>query len=77
MPIDPSLRWRLRRGMKELDVLLERYLARRYESASGGERGAFEKLLDEEDPHLWQWLMGHAPIPPEFEHVITQIRRHD
>lgn len=75
--MNTSLRWRLRRGMKELDVLLERYLARRHESASAEEQGAFEKLLDEEDPHIWQWLMGHAPVPPEYDHVIQQIRRHD
>lgn len=75
--MNPNLRWRLRRGMRELDVLLERYLARRYEQAPPAEQDAFEQLLNEEDPHIWQWLMGHAPVPNEYDHVIQQIRRHD
>ena len=29
-----QLRWRCRRGMKELDILLERYLARRWDDAT-------------------------------------------
>ena len=38
------LRWRCRRGMKELDELLLAYLPR-YLEASADERAAFEALL--------------------------------
>lgn len=72
-----SLRWRQRRGMKELDVLLERYYARHYAAAAAAERAAYERLLEREDPEIWQWLMGHAAPPAEFEHVIARLRRHD
>lgn len=53
------LRWRCRRGMRELDQLLERYLDQRWTSASETERGAFLRLLDCEDDRLWRWVLGH------------------
>lgn len=69
------LRWRLRRGMKELDVIFERYHEQRYPDAPGAQRAAFERLLDCEDPQIWAWLMGQAPVPTEFEDVVAALRR--
>ena len=40
------LEWRCRRGMKELDLLLVRYLRRRYSSAPSDERLAFAEILE-------------------------------
>ncbi len=76
MAENPKLKWLLRRGLKELDVLFERYHARRYGSAGVGERAAFARLLECEDPDIQQWIMNQAPIPMEFEDVIQQLRRH-
>jgi antitoxin CptB len=53
-----ALRWRCRRGMRELDQLLQRYLERGWPGADDGERGLFLRLLDCEDDKLWQWCMG-------------------
>jgi antitoxin CptB len=72
-----SLRWRQRRGMKELDVLLERYFRRHYETASAAERDAFARLLEREDPEIWLWVVGQQDPPREFADVITALRRHD
>ena len=53
-----KLQWLCRRGMKELDVLLDRFLrAEREELASGGWPD-FESLLEQEDDILWDWLMN-------------------
>ena len=52
---DPELnrlRWRCRRGMRELDVLLERYLQERWPAAPPGRRAAFRALLELPDPEL-------------------------
>ena len=73
----PSLRWRQRRGMKELDVLLERYYQHHYESSGGEERAAFARLLEREDPDIWLWVVGQSEPPAEFAHVIAALRRHD
>jgi antitoxin CptB len=58
---DKSVRWRCRRGMKELDVLLERFLDRGYASLDEQERDAFVRLLDQIDPDLLSWLTGREP----------------
>lgn len=71
-----SLRWQLRRGMRELDVLFERYHATRYAQANAAERAAFERLLEREDPELWQWVLDPATVPPEFADVLAALRRH-
>ncbi len=77
MDHDPGLRWRLRRGLKELDVLLERYYQRRYAGAQPAAQQAFARLLEREDPEIQQWLLQQAPVPAEFEDVVKQLRRHD
>ena len=53
-----KLRWRCRRGTLELDLLLERYLDRRYLSAGVEEKQAFLQLLELEDSELLRYLMG-------------------
>jgi len=73
----PRLRWRCRRGMRELDQLLERWLMRRWAAASDAQRGVFLRLLDCEDDKLWAWFMGHG-TPEDAElaaliHIIGQL----
>ncbi|MFM7397304.1 MAG: succinate dehydrogenase assembly factor 2 [Gammaproteobacteria bacterium] len=69
------LRWRCRRGMKELDVLLERWLSRYGSSATPSERLAFESLLDLQDPQLARYLLAGEPHPENgIQSVIERIR---
>jgi antitoxin CptB len=77
VPADKTrLRWLCRRGMKELDVLFERYLHIHYDRAPPAERAAFARLLKREDPELWSWVLGQTPAPPEFGDVLERLRRH-
>ena len=74
---EARLRWLLRRGMKELDVLTERYYAHRWPQAPAAERTRFVQILSTvEDPDLWSWVMGNAPVPAEFNDVVEQLRIH-
>ena len=57
------LRWRSRRGMRELDVLFTRYLDRAWAKDSEQQRGVFLRLLDCEDDKLWRWFMGYEDVP--------------
>lgn len=50
------MRWLCRRGMKELDVLLERFMATAYDELTLEEHAAFESLLRNEDPDLYDLL---------------------
>ncbi|HWU69523.1 MAG TPA: succinate dehydrogenase assembly factor 2 [Stenotrophobium sp.] len=71
------LKWLCRRGMKELDVVLERYLATRFDAAPERERNAFAGLLDSEDPEIWSWVMGYEALPAdERAAVIEQLRQY-
>jgi antitoxin CptB len=72
-----ALRWRQRRGMRELDVLLENYFRRHHETAGPEAKAAFERLLDREDPEIWLWVVGQQEPPAEFADVIAALRRHD
>lgn len=53
---DRKVRWLCRRGMKELDVMLGRYLDERWPVAPADERSAFEGMLEMQDPDLWNLL---------------------
>lgn len=69
------LRWRCRRGMRELDQLFGRYLDRVWRQASDHERGVFLRLLEIEDDKLWHWLMGNdTPSDAELAQLVDRIR---
>lgn len=67
------LRWRCRRGMRELDQLMLRYLDRVWAQDSEAQRGVFLQLLDCEDDRLWRWFMGHE-IPDDVQ-IATLVQR--
>jgi antitoxin CptB len=69
------LLWRCRRGMKELDVLLERYVRSQVAQASPQDRAALDQLLELPDPVLADHLFGHTPVSdPRMASVVAAIR---
>jgi antitoxin CptB len=68
-----KLRWRCRRGMRELDVLLARYLDERFRSASAAEQEAFRHLLETHDTVLYGYCLGSLPPPTRFAALIERI----
>ena len=69
------LRWRCRRGTRELDQLLQRYLDSQYASASATEKRAFETLLELPDPELLALLLGRTRADTdELARLVDQIR---
>ena len=62
--------------MKELDLLLERYLAERYPGAEVAEQNAFRELLDMQDPELFAFVTGRErPATEELCRVVDTLRR--
>ncbi|HEC04697.1 MAG TPA: hypothetical protein ENI84_00680 [Thiothrix sp.] len=55
-----KLKWHCRRGVKELDLVLQLYLEERYKSADEKEQEAFKSLLKKDDPLLLDRLMGNV-----------------
>jgi len=71
------LLWRCRRGMKELDMLLERFARERYESAPTEQKRAFARLLELPDPDLADYFFGHVvPDEPELARLTQLIATH-
>ena len=66
------LRWRCRRGMKELDILLARYMDERFCTASAQEQEAFRGLLEIQDPVIYAYCLGQERPP---EHLAVLIER--
>ncbi len=63
--------------MKELDVLLERWLGREAAEAAPDVLARFEALLELQDPQLARYLLAGDPHPDAgFRTLIASIR-HD
>jgi antitoxin CptB len=69
------LQWRCRRGIRELDLLLRRFLEQRYDRLSHEDKRMFEYLLDQNDPDLLAWLMGNSdPLEENTRRLVADIR---
>lgn len=70
------LRWHCRRGMLELDLLLETFLDRDYPRLTAQEQTDFQRLLQTQDPQLNAWLLGdEAPGDMALENLIQRLRQ--
>jgi antitoxin CptB len=58
-----KLRWRCRRGMRELDVLLTRYVDEEYRTAAPEQQEAFRRLLEMQDPVMHAYFLGRETPP--------------
>jgi antitoxin CptB len=71
-----KLQWRCRRGMKELDVLMQGYLNEMYRDASAEEQQAFQALVEMPDPELYHYFIGKQSLEnPQLAAVIDKIRK--
>jgi antitoxin CptB len=68
------LRWQCRRGMKELDALMLRYLDDHYLTAPDEDKQAFEDILAMSDPELvGYFLKGETPASEPLQRVVRRI----
>lgn len=70
----PRLLWRCRRGIREMDILLQDYLQVHYDSSSANEKNTFEELLDEADLDILSWIMQKTSPDEKYIGIITTIR---
>jgi antitoxin CptB len=70
------LRWRCRRGMLELDLVLNAFLERHLDGLEPAEIEAFKRLLARPDPELLDLVMGREDAGNRGEEeVLAKIRR--
>lgn len=69
------IRWQCRRGMLELDVLLQKFFDQHYQQLSPIDQINFEKLLTSADQDLYRWLLGHGRCEDgELLKIVERIR---
>lgn len=68
------LQWQCRRGLLELDLLLQRFVTERYRAADANTQKAFRKLLKLPDQILLSWIQGRELPREEFKQVIKSIQ---
>ena len=69
-----KLRWKSRRGMKELDLLFEAFFEQQVESLLAGGWPQLEELLSQEDDVLFDWISGrNLPADPDVLRLIDTL----
>jgi antitoxin CptB len=61
--------------MREMDILLQRFLERGYDAMGPDERSHFERLLELPDQDILRWLLGEAHELPADEGLAVVVRR--
>ena len=69
------IRWRCRRGLLELDLVLNEFLESRFEQLTTQQKVALTQLLDLSDNDLWDLVIGRAEIEDaECAEIVTMLR---
>lgn len=63
----------MRRGIREMDLMLSAYADARLEHMTEGELDLFDQLLGENDQDLYAWVTGQAPAGAPFSGMIEEI----
>ncbi len=69
------IRWQCRRGLLEMDLILQRFLAEDFESLNPEELNLFKELLGEVDTVLLAWVMGQVEAPKRYDALIRRLQR--
>ena len=63
------------RGTKEADLLLGSFAEQNLAGLSAVELDAYERLIEENDADLWDWLIGQQAAPDQHDPgLIARIR---
>ena len=63
-----------RRGSREMDLVMGRYVDANLPAMSENELDAFERLLDVPDPQLFAWIAGDGPAPARDAPLVAKLR---
>jgi antitoxin CptB len=69
------IRWQCRRGLLEMDLILQRFLAEDLDSLSPEEMSLFKEFLGEVDTVLLPWVMGQEEAPKRYDALIRRMQR--
>ena len=63
--------WACRSGMRELDISIMPFFEYEYDTLSDADKQLFIRLLENDDPDLFNWLMNHGkPADAELQRMV-------
>ena len=68
------IRWQCRRGMLELDLVLNRFVEQDLAGLAPAELETFRQLLEEPDPRLLGWVMAQETAPAPYAALVQRLR---
>jgi antitoxin CptB len=69
------IRWQCRRGLLELDLVLNRFLEQDLAGLNPGELQWFKELLGEADTRLLAWVMGQEEAPGRYDVLVRRLQQ--
>jgi len=70
------LRWRCRRGLLELDIILSRFLDVGFADLDAEDRRIFTELLGLADNDLWDLISRRQSAPEAAQERVLELLRH-
>ena len=76
-PVPGKIVWRARRGILELDVLLNQFIQTHYHSLPSQQQQSLVDLLEEKDQQLVLWLIegDQHQLPACYSDLVHAIRQ--
>lgn len=68
------LRWRSRRGLLELELLLAPFMEHLAQHSDEHLLDQYEALLEHDDLDLHEWLMDRSEPLPEVQPIVSEMR---
>lgn len=65
----------MRRGIKEMDLILSAYAARHLQDMNDAELDTYDAMLNENDQDLYRWVTGQEPAPDHLASLVDSIAR--
>ncbi|MEM9577065.1 MAG: succinate dehydrogenase assembly factor 2 [Pseudomonadota bacterium] len=63
----------MRRGIKEMDLILQRFADGHLDAMSDTELTLYDGMLNENDHDLYQWVTGQSSPPETYRDLIARI----
>ena len=65
----------MRRGIREMDIILVAYAEQRLDALSEDELDTYDAMLEENDQELYAWVIGRVEPPARYASMIGEVSR--
>jgi antitoxin CptB len=66
----------MRRGIKEMDLILSSFARAHLATMSDSDLALYDRMLDENDHDLYQWVTGQRAASETYAGLIASIKAH-